>query len=188
MARPKDEDRRQAILDAAEALVASEGLGASTAAIAKQAGVPHGSVFTYFATKNELLNALYLGLKRELIAEVLTGFKPDGDDRAAMEHLWAKWTAWGAASPRKRRTLAQLAVSDVVTQATRDLAEQESCPITEVIWRVSQKGALAGQPMPFVGAVVESIAETTMDFMIREPTAADSYAKSGFESLWRAIA
>jgi hypothetical protein len=33
-----------------------------------------------------------------------------------------------------------------------------------------------------------SLAETTMDFMTRDPAHADDYATSGFEAFWNAIA
>ena len=54
MARPLDENKRNAILAATTALIAERGLGASTAEIAKLAQIPHGSVFTYFGTKVEV--------------------------------------------------------------------------------------------------------------------------------------
>lgn len=65
MARPKSEDKRKAILGAAMRVVAREGLGASTSDIAREAGVPHGSLFTYFGTKAELWNAVYVELREE---------------------------------------------------------------------------------------------------------------------------
>jgi hypothetical protein len=33
-----------------------------------------------------------------------------------------------------------------------------------------------------------ALAETTMDFIAREPAAADRYRKAGFEAFWHAIA
>ena len=63
MARPKSDDKRNAILAAATQVVAEQGVGAPTATIAKVAGVAEGTLFTYFATKDELLNRLYLELK-----------------------------------------------------------------------------------------------------------------------------
>ena len=35
---------------------------------------------------------------------------------------------------------------------------------------------------------MDSLAETTMDFMIRDPANATSRCKVGFETFWRAIA
>ena len=60
MARPKSEDKRIAIIAATIHMIAEQGLGAPTAAIAKVAGVAEGTLFKYFATKDELLNAAYL--------------------------------------------------------------------------------------------------------------------------------
>ncbi|WP_241190326.1 TetR/AcrR family transcriptional regulator, partial [Enterobacter kobei] len=51
MARPKSEDKKQALLDAATAAFAQSGIAASTALIARKAGVAEGTLFRYFATK-----------------------------------------------------------------------------------------------------------------------------------------
>ncbi|WP_175425821.1 TetR/AcrR family transcriptional regulator [Trinickia violacea] len=48
------------------------------AAIAKEAGVPNGSLFTYFPTKVELFNALYIEIKEELISTVDDGLSNAG--------------------------------------------------------------------------------------------------------------
>jgi AcrR family transcriptional regulator len=66
MARPLTQEKRNAILRAAVEVVAMEGVGASTAKIAKKAGVAEGTLFTYFANKDALLNQLYIELKTEL--------------------------------------------------------------------------------------------------------------------------
>jgi len=50
MAGSKSEERRQAIIDSAIKLITRDGLGPATAAIAKEAGVTNGSVFTYSPT------------------------------------------------------------------------------------------------------------------------------------------
>ncbi len=42
-------------------------------------------------------------------------------------------------------------------------------------------------PMAFVAAIMNSMAETTMDFMIQDPKNADKHCKVGFDALWRAI-
>jgi len=56
MARPLDQTKRRAILDAALRIISGEGLSATTAQIAREAGVSAGSLFTYFPDKNTLLN------------------------------------------------------------------------------------------------------------------------------------
>jgi len=67
VARPKSEDKRNAILDAATRVFAERGLTAApTSEISKEAGVAEGTLFTYFKTKDDLMNALYREIKLEL--------------------------------------------------------------------------------------------------------------------------
>jgi AcrR family transcriptional regulator len=69
MARVKSHEKRAAILRGAAAHeIVKSRLGAPTAKIARRAGVAAGTLFTYFATKEELLNELYLDLKGEVYA------------------------------------------------------------------------------------------------------------------------
>jgi AcrR family transcriptional regulator len=51
MPRPKTGDKRAAILRAATKTIAEDGVGASTASIAKAAAVAEGSLFRYFPDK-----------------------------------------------------------------------------------------------------------------------------------------
>ena len=60
MAAPKSQDKRNAIMEAATRVIAAQGLGAPTMKIAEEA---NGSLFTYFDSKTELFNPLYLELK-----------------------------------------------------------------------------------------------------------------------------
>jgi AcrR family transcriptional regulator len=51
MPRPKTGDKRAAILRAATKTIAEDGIGASTANIAKAAAVAEGSLFRYFGIR-----------------------------------------------------------------------------------------------------------------------------------------
>ncbi len=70
MSRPKSDDKRIAILEAALRVFAERGnLSAPTSAISKAAGVAEGTLFTYFKSKDDLINELY----RDIYARVSTG-------------------------------------------------------------------------------------------------------------------
>ena len=108
MPRPKSADKRTAILDAATRIIVVQGLGAPTAGIAKEAGVANGSLFTYFETKADLFNQLYLELKREIASMAMKDVPEGSELRNQFFHIWQNWTAWAVTSPEKRRALAQL--------------------------------------------------------------------------------
>jgi AcrR family transcriptional regulator len=68
MTRQSAEERREAVLDAAQAEFAARGLhGASTEAIAKAAGISQPYVFRLFGTKKELFKATVVRCMRETL-------------------------------------------------------------------------------------------------------------------------
>src|ERR1700726_393291 len=124
MARPLSEDKRTAILEAAAKVVATLGLSAPTAKIAKGAGVAEGTLFTYFANKDELLNQLYLELKIDLRDAMMTGYPAGKSLIDRNRHVWGRYIGWGSAHPLKRRALRQLAVSDRITEGSKKLVRE----------------------------------------------------------------
>ena len=70
--KPKDEDKQQAIADATFALVAQVGLsGLTMAAIAREAGIATGTLYVYYKSKEELLNAEGIQQARHFALRVL---------------------------------------------------------------------------------------------------------------------
>jgi len=118
MARPLSEEKREAILEAAAELVAQMGTGASTANIAKAAGVAEGTLFTYFGTKDDLLNQLFVEIEKGL-AGMLASSPQAGSPRERVRHIWDRLIDWGVANPTQRKALRQLKVSDRVSAKSR---------------------------------------------------------------------
>ena len=188
MARPKSNDRRHAILDAATRVIVTHGLSAPTATIAKEAGISNGSLFTYFETKADLFNQLYLELKKDMASAITKGFPEKADLHDQSSHIWSNWMKWATSHPEKRRVLALLSVSDQITAETRAATVKIMAGLTEAMERVRTSGSMRNASMHFVGAIVSSLAETTMDFMIKDPANAKKHCKVGFETFWRALA
>jgi len=109
---------RRRIIEAAVEAIAAEGPGASTAAIAKHAGIAQESIFHHFETEAGLLNAVYPQLKHELRMAVLDDL-PDDDVRDQMHAVWLRWMEWGASGPVRRRALYLLGSSPVVSDESR---------------------------------------------------------------------
>jgi AcrR family transcriptional regulator len=128
-------------MEAATRVIVAQGLSAPTAGIAREAGVGNGSFFTYFDTKVDLFNQLYLELK-----------------------------------------------TDVASPATRAGAHKTMTGIAELLERSRANGPMRKAPMGFVVAIMNSVAETTMDFMAQDPTNAQKHCKAGFDAVWRMIA
>lgn len=188
MARPKSEDKRSAILAAATRVIAAQGLGAPTAAIAKAAGISNGSLFTYFETKHELLDQLYLDLKVEMASLAVADLPTGSDPRTQVLHLWTRWLEWAKASPEKRRALAHLCVSDAITPASRQIVGASFANVLHLLEGIRAAGPMREVPLAFVLSLMNALADATIDFAIQEPDRAEAHGRAAFEAFWRMLA
>lgn len=184
LARPLSDEKRNAILASAAEAVAAFGIAAPTAKIASGAGVAEGTLFTYFATKDVLFNALYLALKSEVAAAMMAGYPSKGALRVRWRHLWDRYIDWGTANPEKRQAIRQLSVSDRVDERSRQSGNQVFRDVYALMGESIATGAMTKQPPAFVKATMESLAETTIEFIVKEPHEHERYRSAGFEAFW----
>jgi AcrR family transcriptional regulator len=186
MPRPKSDEKRGAILEAATRVIVKQGLSAPTMAITKEAGVANGSLFTYFETKTVLFNQLFLELKTELAIGSMN-LPVDATVREQFSHLWKKWMNLAISNPEKRRALAQLTVSDEITPQSRAAGHKMMAPVADLLERARVNGPMQKVPLFFLVAIMNSLAEATMDFMAQDPSNAEKHSNEGFDALWRML-
>jgi AcrR family transcriptional regulator len=119
MARVRSPKKRNAILQAAVHEIAKVGLGAPTAKIAKRAGVAAGTLFIYFPNKEDLLNALYIELKREVSARINANCPHQDSLGSRARHLW--WSSLDCSIEVSRKTQS----FDAVGRLQRDHARKQ---------------------------------------------------------------
>jgi AcrR family transcriptional regulator len=188
MARPKSDSKRNAILLAAAKVFSKRGLGAATSAISAAAGVAEGTLFLYFKTKDDLLNALYREIKLELADAMMSGFPRKKSVHTRLQHIWDSYTKWGISNPEQCKVLAQLQISDRLTQASREAGFVPFSEIETMAQDAIDQHILRDIPLDFISASIETQAQTTMLFMASNPASADRYRTLGFDMFWKAIA
>jgi AcrR family transcriptional regulator len=188
MPRPKTGDKRAAIFRAATETIAEDGIGASTAKIAKAAGVAEGSLFRYFVDKDTLLNELYLDLKVEARTAMMDGFPRTSSLRRRVRHIWNAYIGWGMKSPAKRKTMLQLTVSERITKGIRQEASAGAEDATDAMKQLVERGKLRGLPAAFASDLLLAMAETTMSLMATQRSREAQYCAKGFEAFWSATA
>jgi AcrR family transcriptional regulator len=187
MARPLSDDKRSAILEAATGVVAALGVAAPTAGIAKGAGVAEGTLFTYFATKDVLLNQLYLRIKAGLRDAMMADYPSGKNLSHRCRHVWDRYIRWGSAHPLERKAARQLAVSDRITDENRKVVAGMFGEFDALMRECAASGPLKDQPTAFASSILSAIADTTMEFIAREPKRARQYTSAGFEAFWKAV-
>ena len=171
MAKPKSEDKRNAILSAASQVFAERGLGAPTVAITSAAGIAEGSLFTYFKTKDELMS----------------GFPRKQSLRNRLQYVWNHFVDWGVANPNQQRVLKQIQVWGGLTEESKNAGLVPFAEIQRITDDALAQRIYKDIPQAFIGAALSALAEMTMDFMRQEPQKAEMYRSTGFEMLWAGI-
>jgi AcrR family transcriptional regulator len=187
MARPRSDDKRSAILLAATRIFAEGGLGAPTAAISGCAGVAEGTLFVYFKTKDDLLNQLYREIKLELSDVMMSDLPRKKSVHCRLQHMWDQYTRWGVTYPERRKVLKQLQMSDRLTRESKLAGSAPFAEIETMARDAIEQHVIQDIPLEFISAMMETVAQTTMEFMAANPGGADTYRMLGFDIFWKGI-
>jgi AcrR family transcriptional regulator len=189
VARPKSEDKRNAILDAATRLFAERGLAAApTSEISNWAGVAEGTLFTYFRTKDDLINSLYREIKLELADAMMSDFPRKKNVRTRLRHVWDRYVNWGIANPDQRKVLAQLQVSEVLTKESRDAGSAPFVEFQTMIRDAIEQHVFRNDlPEELISKSLTALVETTIDLTVSNPSQAKNYRDSGFQLFWSGV-
>jgi AcrR family transcriptional regulator len=93
-------DKRDAILEAALHLFVERGYhGTAVPTIADRAGVAAGTIYHHFASKEELVNAVFRLWKERIAREVHTNFPAAAPPREQFHAMWNQMAAFALANP-----------------------------------------------------------------------------------------
>lgn len=97
---PAGPERRDAILDAALHCFVDRGFhGTAMPDIATRTGIAAGTIYHYFASKEELVNALFRKWKAEIARRVFTAFPQGAPTRQQFTVMWSEMVAFALAHP-----------------------------------------------------------------------------------------
>lgn len=187
MARPRSEDKQIALLESATEIIAQQGLGAPTALIAKRAGVAEGTLFRYFATKDILLNEVYLYICRKSHNEASCPNIAGLPLEQRLRLMWNNWIDWGIANPAAFSTMAQLEVSDKLTPEAENEAWQLCGDSQHIFSKIAFEGLPGELSLAFFNAMSTAIAQATINFAIEHPEQADACKAVAFDTAWGCI-
>lgn len=177
-------DRRTAVMQAALALFAERGFhGTRVPDIAVRAGVATGTIYTYFATKEALVNAVYQDRKQAMGAAVAAAFPPGPLTREGVVQAWCGMVAAAQADPMAFRFLELHHHADYLDAPSRaaDAAAQAG-PLV-VLAAAQQAGTIRADLDP---PTVASLVWGALVGYVRSGAGAETAAAG--EAIWRLLA
>jgi len=170
------------ILAAAQSVFADEGVGVSTAKIGAAAGVSNGTLFNYFATKQVLIDALYVSIKTNL-GEAVGEFDDTEPIERRMRQVWDRWFRWASENRDAHlvmNLLRQAGLASAEAQATGNAAILG--PV-RVLNQAKDSGVLVDLPLEHLAALVQHHLDQAVASELD-----NRQAEIAFHVLWNGIA
>ena len=118
---PDQTDKRDSILETTLRLIVERGLESTPMSlIASEAGVGMGTIYHYFGSKEELVNALYRELKMRVHGAMLEAYEVDAPLRHRFFCIWRNLFQFYLANPELFQFLDQYSLSPVITPESKE--------------------------------------------------------------------
>lgn len=149
--RKKDASKKSAIFRSALQLVNEYGFErASVAKIARKAGVSPATIYTYFANKDDVLNELYIDLKRRMIKKIMEGMDESMSSEQWLRQMWRNSYAYFLAHADEIGFCEHFKHTPHLQQISEERVEG----FVEPIKKFFERGVAAGEIKPLPGEVV----------------------------------
>jgi AcrR family transcriptional regulator len=150
-------DKKKAILAAALALFTERGFhGTPTSLIAQDAGVATGTLFHYFKTKEELIESLYLDIKKEAGTVLSDAGKSQGDWREKLDKVCTAFAEWGLENAQKIYFMQQFCYSPFISKAVHEEGISNFLFLIDQIALGIKEGAIRDYPPELILSIVSS--------------------------------
>src|SRR5262249_32215381 len=134
-------------------------------------------------TKDELVNALYREIKQELAEAMMEDFPRGKSVRQRLQHVWNQYVSWGVANGVNHRALRQIEVWSGLTEESKAAGMVPFAEIQKMTTEAAARGLFEGLRQAYFGAAMQALAETTMEFVRRDPKRGEGYRTAGFRML-----
>jgi AcrR family transcriptional regulator len=189
LARQRDHKKEEAVYDAALNLVMTHGFqGLVMADVAAMAGISTGSIYTYFEDKSDLVNQLYVRLKREKVGVMMRGYKADASFFENFFRIWKIYFKHTLEFPQQNLFLEQYFNSPLLSAYSLRESEVLLQPLISLIEKaVADKILLENYPELILQFIMGSTQEQARFFLSarREPNTHE--IERCFRMIWNGI-
>lgn len=158
--------------------------------IAKQAGVANGTLFHHYKTKDELIIALYVSVKKQMTDCASVDNTPDLSLKETCRRFYINALNWGLDNGTEFRFLQQFMNSPYATLLPAELKEQSQAWM-EVIKSGIKTKEIKALPPDYITAILSSHLFGVNQYIVTaslSPQARKKIINESFEMVWGMIA
>ncbi len=163
-----------------------------TAKIADKAGVANGTLFNYFPTKQDLIDALYLGLKKEVMQLFLAdGAEKAGSLKQTSFVVWNNYIRWAMANPLKHGVMSLFKTANVLSPGVLAQADDMFKPLYELVQKGIKNGEVLDLDFDYLYQIKAAQINVSIEHALTRKLkgkALEAHILAGFEIYWRGVA
>lgn len=159
----------------------------STATISKEADVATGTLFLYFASKEELINALYIEAKQDFASFLQEGLARQKTSRTRIRHMWMKANDWALKNQYAFRFIHMFSSSPYISNVTKKEVASMADFADKYIKAAMKEGAIARMSLPLYFSVFDGLWTSTVNHCvgIRNKKDRPKVIEQAFEIFWK---
>ncbi len=184
-------EKTKKILDAALRLFVEYGFhGTPTSKIAEEAGVANGTLFNKFATKNELIIALFIDIESRMSQYVSENSKQENTYKDTFKGMYFATLYWALDNNTEFRFMQQVKSSPFVLLVAPEEIEKAHKPVRELINLGISSNIIKPLPVDYLVMLISSITYGLHDYIISNKfTKPKQHAmiSDTFELIWSMI-
>lgn len=141
--KPKDEKKIKQIFTATLHLVKENGLaGITMSEIAKAAKIATGTLYIYFKSKDELINALFTDCRKEAVNIYFKEYDASAPFKIGFKTIWLNLLKFRMERFEEAIFLDQCYHSPFITETTKEIARQMIQPLYKLVERGKKENLL----------------------------------------------
>ncbi len=182
-----DEKKRKHIIDTAMKLFNETGFhNTPTSKIAKKAKISVGTLFNYFPTKEELIEAIYNDIKSHSAFEFLGHLEENLTDHNLLKSMWLSIILWGVDFPEEFHFLGLYNHSPYRKLHQNEKLLEEFTRLRETLINSVNPTTICQQYPEFAVEYLNSAIRATTDFLLKnEVEDTTHFILASFDLFWK---
>lgn len=182
-------DKQQRIIDTAMKLFVTNGFHATpTSKIAKKAKVSVGTLFNYFHTKEDLIEAIYIYIKLHSKATFLELLEEKESTHDSLLSMWHAIITWGMKNPEEFNYLELFCHSPFRSTYQREKSLEAYKQFQSQIIKMVVPSTLCEQYPEYVLGYVDQALHAAIRYLLEEDLDDPEYfIRNAFDMLWHGL-
>lgn len=176
-------DKRSAILAAALDLIAEQGFQSSPMSqVAQRANAGVGTIYRYFSGKDDLINALYLDVKKQMMQSIMRGVSDDMPAVRAFKLAIRNMVGFFVGNPKMLSFSEQYINSPFITDATHEEGMRIAEPMTKWFEAAVAQDLLKPMPVDLLGGLIHNSVVALAKYSLS--CGDDNGIEAGIDAIW----